>query len=545
MRIREAPRSPTAALVLLLALALALAGSARATVVFGTPQSYPASGLQVAVTTSDLNGDRAVDIVTASQNADSVSVLLGVGDGLFGAASQYLVAANPGTNLAGPFDVRVADLDHDGALDLITADWRGANVPGTVSVFDGRGDGTFEAPRKFTTGSEPVSLALADLNGDGHVDVITGNFRVSSVSVLLGRGDGTFDAPATLPFAFPGVTAVAVDDLNHGGGLDLVVATGSGSVGVCLGNGDGSFGAPSFFAARGGEDVEVADLNGDKAQDLAIPGQFSDFIAVLLGNGDGTFEAVSTFSTGTGSFPLDVAVADLDSDGARDLASANANSTEISVLTGTGDGTFGTAVRLVSGQTFSIATGLLDSNGQPDLVLGQFGRVTVVLNTTTPVDMSPPQILAPNEIIAEATSPAGAVAVYVVSATDDFDPNPTLVCTPPSGSVFAIGTTMVNCTATDASGNAATASFRVHVMGAEEQLADLIDRVTALGPGSSLFDKVIAVQAALDAGNRVETCQTLKAFTNEARAQSAKKLTPAQTAELAETAARIRAALDC
>jgi HYR domain/FG-GAP-like repeat len=620
MKIRRAALSATGALV----SGLALAGSAAATADFGPPQSYPTSGLQVAVTTSDLNGDQAVDIVSASQNADSVAVLLGVGNGMFGAASQYQVFANPGTNLAGPFDVRVADLNHDGDRDLVTADWRGANVPGTVSIFDGRGDGTFEAPRKFATGNEPVSLALADLNGDAHVDAITGNFRVSSVSVLLGRGDGTFDAPATLPFSFPGVTAVAVDHLNQDGRLDLVVATGSGSAAVCLGNGDGSFGTPTFFAARGGEDVEVADLNADGAQDLAIPGQFSDSVAILLGRGDGTFGAVSNFSTGSGSFPLDVAIADLDSDGALDLASANANSTQISVLPGTGEGTFGPAVRPFFGQTFSIATGFLDGDAQPDLALGQFGQVTVVLNRTSPVDVTPPLILTPTETTVEATSPAGAAVTYVVSAIDDVDPNPAVSClptsgatfpigtttvtctatdasgnsstasfaiyivdtTPPvvtvpsdittdatsssgavityfasatdiadpnptvscstaSGSMFAIGTTAVICTATDTSGNTANASFDVHVKSADEQLVGLIDRVTGLGPGSSLIDKLTAVQAALGEGDHAEACRALADFANEVRAQSDKKLTPAQATELTQAAARIRAVLDC
>jgi FG-GAP-like repeat/HYR domain len=606
--------------------ALTIVGSAGATIDFGATRSYATSGLQVAVTTSDLNGDHSTDIVTASQNADSVSVLLGGGDGTFGAPSQYQVFANPGTNLAGPFDVRIADLDHDDDPDFVTADWRGHNVSGTVSVFIGRGDGTFEAPIKFATGVEPVSLALGDLDRDGHVDAVTANFRVGSVSVLLGRGDGTFREAATLPFSFPFVAAVAVADLNRDGWLDLVAETGSDSVGVSRGNGDGTFSTPIFFPVLSGGfgDVEVADFNDDGAQDVAIPGEFDDVVSVLLGNGDGTLSSASAYATGSGTFPIDIAVADLDSDGALDLTSANANSSDVSVLIGAGDGTFGPALRLMFGQTHSIATGLLDGDGRPDLALGRFGQVTVVLNRTTPVDETPPQIVTPTDITSEATGPDGVLVTYTVTVMDDIDPNPALSCTPPSGHVFSIGTATVTCTATDASGNSASArfavtvvdttppllvvperltaeattpngvalsweanatdivdgsvpvrcvpppgstfaigtssvtctasdafgneasaSFDVHIKGAAEQLDELIELVEDLGPGTSLADKLESARAALDEGERAEACSSLRAFANEVRAQSGSKLTPAQAEAFMAAANRIRAVLAC
>ena len=108
----------------------------------------------------------------------------------------------------------------------------------------------------------------------------------------------------------------------------------------------------------------------------------------------------------------------------------------------------------------------------------------------SPIDSTPPVLTVPETISMNATSPAGTQVTYTVAAIDNVDPNPTVTCTPPSGSTFQIGTTTVNCTATDASGNTANASFTVHVKGAAEQLADLGDAVKGVGPGKSLAVKV-------------------------------------------------------
>jgi len=125
------------------------------------------------------------------------------------------------------------------------------------------------------------------------------------------------------------------------------------------------------------------------------------------------------------------------------------------------------------------------------------------------------------------------------------DPHPTVVCTPASGSVFPIGNTAVNCTATDASGNATSSSFNVHVRSAAEQVAILRTFVTGLPPGNSLRDKLTSVLASLSAGNVSDACGTLRAFDNEVRAQTGKKLTSAQATFLLGETARIEAVLAC
>jgi Metallo-peptidase family M12B Reprolysin-like/HYR domain len=163
----------------------------------------------------------------------------------------------------------------------------------------------------------------------------------------------------------------------------------------------------------------------------------------------------------------------------------------------------------------------------------------------TIADTTPPVLTVPGPIVVNATSPAGRVVTFTATATDNVDPSPTVVCVPPSGSTFPIGTTTVTCTATDASGNSSSASFTVHVKGAAEQLEDLRAAVTGAGPGTSLKSRVEGLLAKLEAGRRGAVCTGLEAFRSEVRAQSGKTLTTAQASELIRTATRISAVLDC
>ena len=102
--------------------------------------------------------------------------------------------------------------------------------------------------------------------------------------------------------------------------------------------------------------------------------------------------------------------------------------------------------------------------------------------TTAEQDVTPPVLQVPPRAVADANGPTGARVTFTVSATDNVDPDPTVACTPGSGSLFPIGDTTVTCTATDASGNSSTGSFMVHVKGASEQLRDLTSVVSVLGP---------------------------------------------------------------
>ena len=177
---------------------------------------------------------------------------------------------------------------------------------GTVSIMLGNGDGSFGAPHTYFVGSNPLALVAGDFNGDGRLDLAVADGGSNEVAILLGNGDGTF-RPAVFYPAGDGPCAVVAGDFNGDGKLDLAVAdTGNyandpGGVSILLGNGDGTFQPPVEYAAGNEPDALVAgDFNGDGKVDLAVADYGTvDFAggtdpgggSLLLGNGDGTFQA--------------------------------------------------------------------------------------------------------------------------------------------------------------------------------------------------------------------------------------------------------------
>jgi hypothetical protein len=151
----------------------------------------------------------------------------------------------------------------------------------------------------------------------------------------------------------------------------------------------------------------------------------------------------------------------------------------------------------------------------------------------------------PGSVEVDATSPAGRTVEYVASATDDRDLGPVVRCDAPSGSVFPIGTTTVNCTATDSSGNSVVSTFHVNVRGAAEQLRGLLTELQPVGPGTSLADKVAHAEAAYSAGNLAGACEILRSLVNQLRAQSGKQIPADRASSFIADATRIRAVLGC
>jgi hypothetical protein len=319
-------------------------GSFQPDVITNIQNSGPGTGVAQSVAVGDFNGDGLPDIAlnTAGPEGPAVEVLLGKGDGSF--QPNHLILP-VGQN---PFSVAAGDFDHNGALDLVTA-----NSNGTISVLLGNGNGTFRPRTDLTVSGVPRAVVVGDFNGDGRLDVAVASQLSNSVSVLLGHGDGTFAAP--LVFAAGGQdltftpSSMAVGDVNGDGRADLVINLIGGEdsvvtqLGVLLGNGDGTFRAPilqSPSTTGGDGDVALGDFNNDGRLDVAVGGQadLPDGLTVNIGNGDGTFGTPSVspprFSTG-GNDPFGVAAADLNGDGRVDLVAANSGSGTVGVLLNT------------------------------------------------------------------------------------------------------------------------------------------------------------------------------------------------------------------
>lgn len=179
----------------------------------------------------------------------------------------------------------------------------------------------------------------------------------------------------------------------------------------------------------------------------------------------------------------------------------------------------------------------------------------VVFPTTLPdafvtrigIDVTPPAITAPSSVVADATGPTGGVVTFSVSALDDLDGEVGVTCSPPSGSTFPIGTTTVTCTASDATGNNATASFEVLLRGAAGQVDGLIALVDGYGLGklgSSLHEKLVTVQRFLAAGKPRQAEENLAAFLAQVEAQRGKGLMQTQADDLRAAGERILAVIE-
>src|SRR5262245_48707658 len=177
--------------------------------------SYPLGTWPQAVVTADVNHDGKLDLLTADPSANAVSVMLGKGNGTFGAAHNYAVGA-------APYSLAVGDLNNDGKPDIVTADAGDSSI----SVLLGNGKGGFGPALNYSVGTMPYSsVALADFNGDGKLDAaVFGNNQVgSTVGVLLGNGNGTF-AAARIYAAAAGAVTILAADFNGDGKVDLLTA---------------------------------------------------------------------------------------------------------------------------------------------------------------------------------------------------------------------------------------------------------------------------------------------------------------------------------
>lgn len=333
------------------------------------------------LTLGDVDGDGHSDIVTANGDNNNVSVLLSDGAGGFAQAANFPAGQFPNT-------VVVGDVTDDGHPDIVTAN----GASGDVSVLEGDGDGQFSAPRHLAIGADntPQSVIIADATGNGHADIVIANESVGSfglgggtpgnVAILEGDGAGGFaDVQEWVLNEDSGrAQSVAVRDITGSGHADLIVTQPTGNrVSLFAGDGAGGFSEPvDTPAGYGPNPLAVADVSGDGNLDVVVLNSVGEKISVLPGDGAGNIGYPGQF--GAGDYPHSVVTGDFNGDGHADAATANIESNDVSVLINDGQGGFSADSRFPADAGPSwITAGDMNGNGLTDLVTANLGGGTV------------------------------------------------------------------------------------------------------------------------------------------------------------------------
>jgi hypothetical protein len=364
------PAAPARLIALCAALTIVIGASPAFAQSFllGNRLDFGTGSAPKVVATGDFNGDGIQDMVVANGGANTISMLLGSGNGNFATKSDF-------TTGVGISAVVVGDFNGDGRLDVATSN----NTASTVSVMLGNGAGGLGPRLDITCGSSPLRIAAGDLNSDGKLDLVTANYGANTVSVLLGNGNGTFAARVDyITGLYP--LAVAVGDVNADGALDIVATNnGSDSISLLTGRGDGTFNAKLDRASGSSPyGAEIGDLSGDGYPDVVVASFNNSTVSVFPYSASG-FGTRADYSVGAGgSGPVAVAVGDITGDGRPDVVASNALIASVSVLANNGSGGLNAASTFSVGSTpQGLAIEDMNGDGRRDVLVVSYGAGTV------------------------------------------------------------------------------------------------------------------------------------------------------------------------
>ncbi len=313
---------------------------------FAPHVDFPAASVQVNVALGDLDGDGRPDAVTANYWTGNISVYRNLSTTGVVNSSSFSLPVNLAVGSI-PILIRLADVDGDGKLDIVAVNqgndrlslFRNISTNGTL------GSNSFAAQVELVTAGDPRWVSLADLNGDGKLDLMVACFSSGALSLFENHsapGNFSFGPRVDLAGSVPTGTVEAAD-LDGDGKLDLAIGNAyqpnilvfqNTHVGGALSA--GSFAAPVYFATASGSQITFGDLDGDGKIDIVAPNSLDNTVSLLRNVSTPGVIASNSFaapvSFATGNYPYSAALADLDGDGRLDIAIANSGSHTLSVF---------------------------------------------------------------------------------------------------------------------------------------------------------------------------------------------------------------------
>ena len=320
---------------------------------------------------SDFDRDGWLDLAIVNEDSGDLRVFKNRGDGS-GLYNAFLQPPTPIGQEASPNEP--GDFNNDGLPDAATA-----NVAdNTVSIVLGRGDGTFNPQQAVAVGGQPHGLVVFDADGDGDPDIATANTAGNNVSLLLNDGNGVFAPAISFDSGGNGEYSLGAGDMDNDGIDDLVVGTRTDQLmHVLRGNGNGTFTRVSSRAAGGSTwQLALGDVDGDRNLDVATGNGGSGNGAILKGNGDGTLGPAAVVTVSGSVVASDLG--DLDNDGDLDWVLSSFGGARWHVFLNNGAGVMAPDQVFLAPQAASCAV-FLDFDNDSDLDLALVDEVADVV----------------------------------------------------------------------------------------------------------------------------------------------------------------------
>lgn len=312
---------------------------------------------------ADLDGDGVQDLIVLNKGENSVTTMMGIGNGLFNSLPRILNVC------VSPTSILVDNFDADPSLDLLLS----CSSNQEITFLSGNGNGSFGNPTRFPVTVDeafPVFVTSADFNADGHQDFVVTAAGSDKLGVRFGASDGTFSVPTLLDVG-SSPSRISIGDFDKANGPDIAVINSSDNTfSVLLNNGSGVFSPQEVYNTEAGpSDILTVDINGDTYLDIVVANSLGHTLGVYLNDLSGDFP-INGVTTSTDLGPIAIDSGDFNGDNIADVAVVNINAGNAQLMYGLGTGGFSPQTPFSTGIVpIDVTIADFNNDGENDIVI--------------------------------------------------------------------------------------------------------------------------------------------------------------------------------